>query len=238
MNYVLDLHTHTIASGHAYSSMREMAQAAADKDLAMLGLTEHAPAMPGTCHPFYFQNLKVIPRTMYGVQLLMGAELNIVDYEGHVDMEGRDLESLDVTVASLHSPCFKAGSVVENTRAYVNAMKNPYINIIGHPDDARMPADYKALVEAAKEYHKVIELNNSSLRPFSFRENAKENDVEILRWCMEYEVPIVVDSDAHIDVDVGNFDYAIPLLEMMKFPEHLILNRNTEAIKPYLNFYR
>ena len=59
---VLDLHTHTVASGHAYCTIHEMAAAAAGKGLEILGITEHAPAMPGTCHNFYFHNLKVVPR--------------------------------------------------------------------------------------------------------------------------------------------------------------------------------
>ena len=54
---VLDLHTHTLVSGHAYCSLREMAKAAADKGLEVLGITEHAPAMPGTCHKYYFENV-------------------------------------------------------------------------------------------------------------------------------------------------------------------------------------
>ena len=47
---VLDLHTHTIVSGHAYCTLREMAKAASEKGLELLGITEHAPKMPGTCH--------------------------------------------------------------------------------------------------------------------------------------------------------------------------------------------
>ena len=31
MNFELDMHTHTIASGHAYGTIREMAQGAAEK---------------------------------------------------------------------------------------------------------------------------------------------------------------------------------------------------------------
>ena len=44
--YVLDSHTHTLASGHAYNTITEMAQAAADKGLSLLAITEHGPAMP------------------------------------------------------------------------------------------------------------------------------------------------------------------------------------------------
>ena len=36
-NSVLDLHTHTVASGHAYCSLREMAKAASEKGLEVLG---------------------------------------------------------------------------------------------------------------------------------------------------------------------------------------------------------
>ena len=45
---LVDAHTHTIASGHAYSSLQEMVQAAADKGLEVLGITEHGPSVPGT----------------------------------------------------------------------------------------------------------------------------------------------------------------------------------------------
>ena len=54
MNYVLDTHTHTFASGHSYSTIREMAYSAKERGLELLGITEHAPKMPGSCHEFYF----------------------------------------------------------------------------------------------------------------------------------------------------------------------------------------
>ena len=152
---VLDLHTHTIASGHAYCTVREMARAASEKGLELLGITEHAPKMPGTCHNFYFHNLKTVPREMYGIRLLMGVELNILDAQGTVDLEEKELKQMDIAIASLHTPCMKPGTREENTSAYINAIKNPYVNIIGHPDDGRYEVDYTALVQAAKEYGKV-----------------------------------------------------------------------------------
>lgn len=82
MKIELDVHTHTIASGHAFSTLQEMAQAAAGKGLKVLGITEHSPGIPGTCHPIYFRNLHVVPRRMYGVELLLGAEINILDGKG------------------------------------------------------------------------------------------------------------------------------------------------------------
>lgn len=234
-SYVLDLHTHTVASGHAYCSLREMAKAAAEKGLELLGITEHAPQMPGTCHKYYFQNIKVVPRQLYGIQLLLGSEVNILDAQGTVDLSERELKSLDVIIASLHIPCMKPLSRTENTQAYLNAMKNPYINIIGHPDDGRYEIDYRALVQCAKEYGKVLELNNHSLEPDCNRTNAVENDTEMLKLCMEYQVPIVMSSDAHFDTLIGGFDNAISLLSSLNFPEELVLNRSVDAIKGFIN---
>lgn len=234
-NYVLDLHTHTIASGHAYNTIREMAKAAADKGLEVLGITEHAPMMPGTCHRFYFHNLKVVPREMYGIRLLLGTELNILDPEGTVDMNEKELKSMDVVIASLHLSCMKPGTREENTRAYINTMKNPYVNIIGHPDDGRYEVDYRALVEAAKEYGKVLELNNHSLEPSCLRKNARENDIQMLEHCKELGVPVVMGSDAHFDTHIAGFDVAVGLLTELDFPEELVLNRSVEAIMGYIN---
>ena len=232
---VMDLHTHTVASGHAYCTLREMAKAASDKGLELLGITEHAPKMPGTCHKFYFQNIKVVPREMYGIQLLLGSEVNILDAAGTVDLEQKTLEKLDVVIASLHVPCIRPGSRAENTEAYLNAMKNPYINIIGHPDDGRYEIDYEALVQGAREYGKVLELNNHSMDPDCTSENAVENDTVMLNYCKKYQVPVVMDSDAHFDLLIGEFDLARELLTKLDFPEELVLNRSVDAVKKYVN---
>lgn len=238
MRDVLDVHTHTLASGHAYSTLREMARMASEKGLHMLGITEHGVKMPGTCHSYHFQNLKVIPREMYGVELMLGVELNIMDFEGTVDMEEYLLKEMDVTVASIHPPCIRCGSKEENTRAYVKAMENPYVNIIGHPDDGRFPVDYEQLVYAAKENDVLLEINNSSLAPGSFRENARENYMEMLSYCKDCEVSVIMGSDAHIDTDVGNHHLAAVLLEETGFPETLVVNRHVEEVWRYLNKYK
>ncbi len=232
---VMDLHTHTIASGHAYNTLREMAKAASEKGLEILGITEHAPMMPGTCHNFYFHNLKTVPRELYGIRLLLGVELNILNPDGEVDLKERELKDLDIAIASLHLPCMKPGTKEENTCAYLNAMKNPYVNIIGHPDDGRYEVDYLALVQGAKEFGKVLELNNHSLEPSCFRQNARENDREMLQLCMKYQVPVVMDSDAHFDIHIAGFDSARGLLEELDFPEELVLNRSVDALRGYVN---
>ena len=102
MKIIADTHAHTLASGHAYSTIREMAAAAKKRGLKALALTEHAPEMPGTCGLFYFQNLDVVPREADGVRLLMGAEVNIMDPDGTVDLPEKTCRDLDIVVASIH----------------------------------------------------------------------------------------------------------------------------------------
>lgn len=232
---VLDTHTHTLASGHAYATVRENAQAAAGKGLELLAITEHAPRMPGSCQVIYFQNLKVIDRHAYDVELLMGVELNILDELGHVDLGQKLLERLDLVIASLHTPCIRPGSREFNTQACINAMKNPQVDILGHPDDARYPLDYPALVQCAKEYGVLLEMNNSSLRPGGSRRGCRELDQELLRLCMKYQAPVVIGSDAHVDTDVGRHDLVLELMEEIGFPEELVVNRSVRELKKHIN---
>ena len=146
MRFTLDTHTHTIASGHAYNTIDEMAVYAAGHGVTHLAITDHAPKMPGSAGVLYFSNMGIIPRKKYGVNIYMGCEVNIMDYDGRIDLSEYGLKGCDVVIASLHIPCIKPGSIEQNTKALINAMDNPYVNIIGHPDDSRYPVDYEQLV--------------------------------------------------------------------------------------------
>ena len=105
IHIAIDTHTHTLASGHAYNTLREMDKMAADKGLSGLAVTEHAPKMPGTCHIFYFQNMRVVPRNMYGIELLMGVELNVMNGTGEVDLPEYLIREVGLAIASIHVPC-------------------------------------------------------------------------------------------------------------------------------------
>jgi len=236
MALLFDLHTHTLASGHAYSTISEMAEAAAGRGLKLLGITEHAPDMPGTCSSFYFQNLKVIPRKKCGIDLMFGSELNIIDYQGNVDLDVSSLKNLDINVASLHSPCITPGTMEKNTSAVIGAIKNPYINMIGHPDNGQYPLDYEAVVLASKEYHTLLEVNDASLNPNGFRINTHENSMTMLKLCKKYGVPIVISSDSHVADDVGVFPYALEVIRDVEFPEALIVNTEPSVLFKYLAF--
>lgn len=235
MKDILDIHTHTIASGHAYNTLYEMVKAAAENGMELFGSSDHGPALPGSCHEMYFCNFRTIPDELFGVKLIMGCELNILDYNGTLDLKDWLLKRIDYGIASIHDLCYKTGTRDENTAATVNAMKNPFVQIIGHPDNAKIPLDYLNLVKGAKEHHVLLEVNNSSLKPGSPRPGAKENYYTMLELCRKLNVSVIVNSDSHCAADAGRHDYALALLKEMDFPEELVVNSSSEKLFGFLS---
>jgi len=231
----LDVHTHTIASGHAFSTIQEMARAAADKGLKLLGITEHTSGIPGTCDPIYFRNLHVVPRNMYSVELMLGAEINLLDTAGHIDMDDEMMKRLDLRIVGIHSLCYQPGTKDKNTSGLIKAISHPLVDIISHPGDGTASLDFLPIVLAAKEHNTLLEINNSSLKPIRHKTEARDNNLEILRLCKKYEVPVILGSDAHISFAIADYEYLPPLLAETEFPDGLIINRSVGEFKKFLN---
>lgn len=236
MNAIIDLHCHTIASGHAYSTLKENIDEAKAKGLKYVGVSDHAPNMPGSTHPFYFGNLGVIKEEINGVKVLKGIEANIMDFDGNIDIPEDIIGKLDYVIASFHPPCINPGNINENTKAILNVMENEEVKIIGHLDDSRYLVDYEKVVIKAKESNTLLEINNSSLKPNSFRLGAIDNAKILLNLCKKHEVKVILGSDAHIYYQVGNFENCIKIIEEVDFPGNLVVNFNEDYIKEF--FFR
>jgi len=236
MNYELklDVHTHTIMSGHAYSTLQEMVAAAQQKNLEILGITEHAPGIPGTCHPIYFRNLHVVPRQMGNLRLMLGAELNILDTKGTLDLDEYYYRQLDIRIAGIHLLCWQGGTIEENTAGMVAAIRSPWTHIISHPGDGTADLLFEPIVLAAKESRTLLEINNSSLNPRRNKETALKNNLEILRLCKRYEVPVILGSDAHISYSIADYSFIWPLLAETEFPDELIMNYSPDRFLAYI----
>lgn len=230
MKAIIDLHTHTIVSGHAHSTMKENIDEAIKKGLKYLGVSDHACSMPGGPHPFHFHNLHVIPRQVGELKILRGIEANIIDFDGNIDVSDEIMNNFDYIIASLHQPCIEAGTKEENTKSILKVMNNDKVKIIGHLDDGRFPVDYERIVKKAKEKNILLEVNNSSLGKNSFRQGAKENYKTMLEICEKYKAKIILGSDSHICYSIGEFCNAQELLESIEFPEELIISYNEKEI--------
>lgn len=228
---IADMHTHTVASTHAFSTVLENCTAASQIGLNAIAVTDHSPGMPDSPHLWHFINMKVLPRMIGGVYLLRGVEADITGVGGELDMGDDVLSQLDWVIASLHSQAFAPADKEAHTKAYLAVCENRYVDVIGHPTTAKFPFDMEVCVKKFKEYEKLVEINESSLLS---GKSTRENAAELLRLCRRYEVPVIIDSDAHYCGLIGKTELACALIEETGFPEKLIINTEWERLREHI----
>lgn len=247
-----DVHTHTMYSRHAYSTLEENVAAAAGKKLELLGSTDHFSSMlfedPENLKNYqFFTNQSRWPRRWNHVTLLRGCEADIVDLDGHLFGEGCmkafstvgdrldppvDLEKyitgkLDYVIASVHGTSHTIGAnLSQTTEMYVKALEHSEVMFLGHPGRSGVPFDTDTVLTAAKALHKMIEINEHS---FDGAQKVNTDCRGIAQRCAELGVQIIVSSDAHISCDIGGFDRVEALLSEIDFPTQLIANRDAET---------
>ncbi len=197
-------------------------------------MTDHSSGMPGGAHHYHFYNLRVLPQIINGVRVLKGVEANIMDFNGRLDVDDELLSELDLVIASFHPPCIEAGSTSDHTRTLSSVCENPRVHIIGHPGDSQYGFDLLEIVRASKATSTLLEINNTSLTPASFRPGGKKIIKEILTLCALEETPVVLGSDAHFSSDVGRFTEALALIQDVGFPEELIVNFSVKSFSKYV----
>lgn len=231
MKYVLDAHTHTVASGHAYTTWLENVKEASNNGIKILATTDHGPKMPGGPHIFHFNNLKVLPRELFGVIILRGCEANILDFKGNLDIPEKTQKRLDIIIASLHDVCIKPGNKDENTQTLLNVMNNENVHIIGHPGNPAFPIWEEEVIKKAKDKEILIEINNGS---FNSRRGSEENCLRIAELCKKHNANIILGSDAHTCFQIGKFPKAEQVLKRAGVTEDLIMNVDEAKFIKYL----
>lgn len=231
MRIKFDTHTHTLASTHAYSTFTENATFAAKIGMDGFAVTDHAPALTDAPHDWHFRNLKNLPRELFGQKILVGAELNILDLQGNVDLDDELLSCLDVVNASIHAPAYKDNGKPDHTSAYEAIVTNPYVDIICHSGSPQFSYDYEYIIKLAKRYNKLMEINNHT---FFVRRPSIPNCRKIAELCKKYEVGIAVSSDAHFFTDMGDYTKALEMLHEIDFPEELVMNTTYEKFRNFM----
>lgn len=238
MNILIDTHTHSIISGHAYSTITENITYAKKIGLHGIGLTEHSIRMPGSAKWIYFYGMHNLPKVIQGVRVYKGIELNIDD-KGNLDNMAHDInrdftKNLDYAIASLHSPtCPPDPSKSVNTKRILKAMENEKVKILGHLGDPSFPFFIDEVLKKALELNIAIEFNNSSLRPNHIRFNP-EAFLEISKRTLELGNYITYGSDAHYHEDIGNFDNINNILKGYEFDESKIISSSIESFEEFI----
>ncbi len=231
MKIIADLHTHTLFSDHAYSTFHEMVTSARDKGLKAIAITDHGPLMPDSKSDWHFFNPMHIPKIIDGVVVLFGAEANIYNTNGDIDIKDIYLHRLDWVIASIHKEHIQSLTKEEATQVWLNIANNPHIDLIGHCEQNIHAFDIEKVVEMFAKKNKVVEMNANS---FIVRKDGVQNMKDIALACKKYGCKIAINSDAHSMYTIANVERVFPMLEEIDFPTDLIINYSFENLKNHL----
>ncbi len=247
-----DVHTHTLFSRHAYSTVEEDVRAAAAQGFELLGVTDHFSCMlfeEQTLKNFqYFINMSVWPREWMGVRLFHGCEADIVDVEGHLfgwdipvdaditeeprresTLKEKCLDACDYAIASIHRNDFcREATRAQNTQMYINALQDPKVLILGHVGRSSVDFELDPVIEAARDLGKLIEINESSIAEPKKAKKSLVRCEEVARRCAELGCMVSFGSDAHIAPAVGRYAHTKRLLEKIDFPQELVACSSAE----------
>ncbi|MBE2895108.1 phosphatase [Spirabiliibacterium falconis] len=232
MHFPVDLHTHTVASTHAYSTLLEYVAQAKKCGVQLFATTDHGPSTADSPHPWHFSNLGIIPRIIDGVGILRGIEANILNKQGEIDCDEKMRRSLDIILAGLHAPDIVAGDKLANTHALINTIESGLVDIITHPGNPRFPIEIAPVVHAAKAHNVALEINNSSL--VHSRIGSAPNCLAIAECILDEGGMIALGSDSHFASYLGGFDHAWAMLSSIDFPADRIINRSVRAVLDFL----
>lgn len=238
----VDTHTHTLFSGHAFSTIEENARHAAEAKMEGIAMTDHFGPLFNDMRRFDgSMNMNALPKEIYGVRILAGTEIDIVDAKGN--LAGHDvtlpfgtdkticdmlLETRDLAIASVHFfEGFKDLTPVQATQLYCTVLQNPCIHILGHIGRSGLPFEIDEVVKTASAQGKMIEINEHS---FDSGEIVSQRCRDIALSCARYGTSICVGSDAHSAFFIGQFDRTLAMLEEIEFPEELVANTSLEKL--------
>ena len=229
--YPVDLHMHTVASTHAYSTLHDYIAEAKRKGIKLFAITDHGPDMADAPHYWHFVNMRIWSRIVEGVGILRGIEANIKNIAGEIDCTGPMLTSLDFIIAGFHEPVFAPQDKETHTQAMIAAMASGNVHMISHPGNPKFPVDIPAIAAAAAKYQVALEINNSSF--VSSRVGSEQNCQAIAAAVRDAGGWLALGSDSHTAFTLGEFTECQKILDAVDFPQDRILNVTPRR---FLNF--
>jgi len=209
---IADLHVHSTWSDGSLSIL-EMAAAAAKRGLRVIAITDHsaglgvAGGLDMTKHAQQVSEIRKVQAALGDcILILHGSEVEI-KADGTLDYPDEFLASLDLVVASLHASLRQPREKV--TRRAVSAIRNPHVDIFGHPTGRLIPdregadLDIDAVLAAAAETGVALEINAHPAR--------LDLDDQHARRAKELGIPLSINTDAHSEDDLDRLFYGVAI---------------------------
>lgn len=223
----IDLHIHTIASGHAYNTIFEYINRAKELKMKIIGFSEHGPSVEGSVCETYFKCLNRLPRYVDGIMILRGAEANIVDRKGTLDISDKTIEKkLDYVIAHFHKETgWKNQGIKVNTATLVKTIKSGKINIIAHPYLHHVfPLDIKKISEEACRNNVLLEINFHYLSDGKIKDTILSDLKIMVETVKRYKKKILLSSDAHNIWELADDSALKKIKKKIGLTDSLIIN--------------
>jgi len=233
----IDLHIHTLHSGHAGGTIYEVMGEAARKKMKMIALTDHGPDAHGSAHESFFNMGKRAPKEYKGVKVLWGCEVNIVDGNGNIDLPEKTLEKIDIFLVGLHNACsYKDLGVEKNTEAVIKCFKKYKPNVFTHPTTIYYEYDIEKVCQAACDNNVLLELNISSLTRLEQKHprESLENFKKMIKVVKKNKKKMIVGSDAHFLHEIGEEGLLEKYKKILGITDDMIINNFPDELMEFL----
>ncbi|MGA2508131.1 MAG: hypothetical protein ABSF80_11725 [Chitinispirillaceae bacterium] len=229
----VDLHVHSLFSACGLHTFLELLEHGRRIGLRAMAITDHGLAVGGRLTSVFFERFRQPCRD---IKLYKGIEHNILDEKGAIDVSWQMMPFVDLLLFGVH-PNIKPHSSREHYTGMVIAAieKNPFLDILSHPNDPMYPLDYAIIAKKAREAGIALELNNSKVL---YARSTAEDALELVYACKEAGCLMAVNSDTHALQELGRDEAVRPLLEKAKFPEELIVNRDVRTAEKFIEVRR
>ena len=242
MEFYGDYHTHSNYSD-AGQGIEDIVAAARNRGLKEVAITDHGPlaAVIGVKGvKVYLKLRKIIDKLNEeydDIKILLGAEANIRDESGSLDISPAVIEEMDILIAGLHPytlPTSLEGgfrilaqnslrhlgkgqqekAINNNTKACVAAIENnPSIDILSHPG-LFFKVEAAEVARACAKHEVLFEINCGHEHP----------DISVIMEADKYGANFIVNSDAHFMESVGNLEYGEKIIKKLNLGEEKVAN--------------
>jgi putative hydrolase len=234
----IDLHLHTVASGHAQCTLVEYIKQAKKLNMEVIGISDHGPDNKETLTTeVYFRTLNRLPEVIDGIRVLQGIEANIINEMGEIDASNELVGRLDFIMAGFHE---NAGYIDQgkegNTDTLVKLIKSGKVDIITHPFNTRAyDVDMNKISEEACRNDVLSEVNLSYIKGKKVQPFTIPNLKTIIEVVKKNKKKVILGSDSHNIWELGDDSSLDSIKKEIGLTDDLIINNYPKELFKSLN---
>jgi putative hydrolase len=224
----IDLHLHTVASGHAHNTILEYINRAKELKMKIIGISDHGPGNDDTLvSEVYFRTLSRLPKFVNGIRILKGIEADIIDLKGSIDISDSTIkDKLDYVMANMHPGAgYKNASKAKNTQALIRAVESGKINIITHPFWIKhFEIDIEKVSEAACVHNVLLEVDIHYIGKHQLNPDMTDSLTKMIKIVKKNKKKVIVGSDAHNIWEMADDSDLKKIQKKIGLSEEMIIN--------------